>query len=77
MRDVIITAENVKIRATLNDTAAARDFEKRLPFTCSGFDSGIDYCCSAKDGKYDPKELQTGWRNCRNGYHLPWKLHRK
>ena len=59
----IITAENVKIRATLNDTVAARDFEKRLPFTCSGFDSGIDYCCSAKDGKYDPKELQTGWKN--------------
>ena len=42
MRDVIITAENVKIRAILNDTAA-RDFEKRLPFTCSGFDFRIYY----------------------------------
>ena len=23
----------------------------------------VDLCCSAKDGKYDPKELQTGWKN--------------
>lgn len=63
MRDIVITAEDTTIRAILNDTVAAKDFEKRLPFTYSGFDSGIDYCCSAKDGQYDSGELQTGWKN--------------
>ena len=63
MKNVIITDGNVKIRAVLNDTMAAKDFEKRLPFTCSGFDSGIDYCCTAANGLYDPLETQTGWKN--------------
>ena len=59
MKNVIITDGGVRIRATLNDTLAARDFEKRLPFTCSGYDSGIDYCCSAANGLYDPLETQV------------------
>ncbi len=63
MRSVVITDGTVKLRALLNDTLAARDFEKRLPFTCSGYDSGIDYCCSAASGIYDPLEMQTGWKN--------------
>ena len=63
MKNVIITDGIVRIRATLNDTLAARDFEKRLPFTCSGYDSGIDYCCSAANGLYDPLETQIGWKN--------------
>ena len=63
MKNVIITDGSVKIRAILNDTLAARDFEKRLPFTCSGYDSGIDFCCSAANGLYDPMETQVGWKN--------------
>ena len=63
MKNVIITDGNVRIRATLNDTLAARDFEKRLPFTCSGYDSGTDYCCSTANGLYDPLETQDGWKN--------------
>ena len=63
MRNVIITDGSVRIRAALNDTLAARDFEKRLPFTCSGYDSGIDYYCSAANGLYDPLETQVGWKN--------------
>ena len=63
MRSVVITDGTVKLRALLNDTLAARDFEKRLPFTCIGYDSGIDYCCSAASGIYDPLEMQTGWKN--------------
>lgn len=63
MKDIIITDGSVRIRAQLNDTLAARDFEKRLPFTCSGSDSGMDYCCGAANGVYDPTELQTGWKN--------------
>lgn len=63
MKNVIITDGKVKLRATLNDTVAARDFERRLPFTCSGYDSGVDYCCSAASGLYDPLETQNGWKN--------------
>ena len=63
MRNVIITDGSVRIRATLNDTLAARDFERRLPFTCNGYDSGTDYCCSAATGLYDPMETQIGWKN--------------
>ena len=63
MKDVIITDGNVEIKAKLNDTVAAKDFETRLPFKCSGFDSGVDYCCSAKEGKFDPNEQQVGWKN--------------
>lgn len=63
MRNIIITDGTVKIRAMLNDTLAAKDFEKRLPFTCSGYDSGMDYCCNAANGLYDPLETQNGWKN--------------
>ena len=63
MKDIIITDGNVEIKAKLNDTVAAQDFINRLPFKCSGFDSGVDYCCSAEEGKYDPDELQIGWKN--------------
>lgn len=63
MKKVIISDGKIKIRAFLNDTLAAKDFEKRLPFTCSGYDSGMDYCCSAANGLYDPLETQTGWKN--------------
>lgn len=63
MKKINIIAGDIIIPATLNDTAAARDFETRLPFTVTGNDSGIDYCCVAKEGKSDPGERQTGWKN--------------
>ena len=63
MKKIIISDGKNILHAKLNDTEAAKDFEKRLPFRCSGFDSGIDYCCSAAAGRYDPTELQTGWKN--------------
>ena len=63
MKNIIITDGKVSLRATLNDTLAARDFEKRLPFTCSGYDSGTDYYCSVARGLYDPLETQVGWQN--------------
>lgn len=63
MREIKITDGKTIIRATLNDTVAAIDFEKRLPFTVSGYDSGIDYCCNAARGIFDPMEMQTGWNN--------------
>ncbi|MDO4555723.1 MAG: cyclophilin-like fold protein [Lachnospiraceae bacterium] len=63
MKNIQITDGNTIIKATLNDTVAAKDFEKRLPFKCSGYDSGIDYCCNAASGVFDPMEMQTGWKN--------------
>ena len=63
MKKICITDGGVTLYADLNDTEAARDFEKRLPCTFSGSDSGIDYCCSAAKGKYDPLETQVGWKN--------------
>lgn len=63
MRKIIISDGKTILHAELNDTAAAKDFEKRLPFKCSGCDSGVDYCCYAAAGRYDPTELQSGWKN--------------
>lgn len=63
MRNISITDGTTVLRAVLNDTVAAKDFEKRLPFSCSGYDSGIDYCCTAANGIYDPTEMQCGWKN--------------
>lgn len=63
MKDIRISDGKTVLRAKLNDTAAAKDFEKRLPFTVSGYDSGIDYCCTAASGLFDPMEMQAGWKN--------------
>ncbi len=63
MQNITITDGNTTLRAILNDTVAARDFAKRLPVTVTGCDSGVDYCCSAANGRYDPMETQTGWKN--------------
>lgn len=63
MKDIILHIGERKIPAVLNDTVAARDFVKRLPFHTSGYDSGIDYCCTAEEGKSNPKECQRGWKN--------------
>ena len=60
---IILEANGVKIPATLNDTVAAIDFRKRMPFTVSGYRSEVDYCCTAAIGRYDPTETQCGWKN--------------
>lgn len=63
MTNIKIISGDVVIPAILNDTVAAKDFESRLPFKVTGNDSGIDYCCVAKEGKSNPAERQTGWKN--------------
>lgn len=63
MRRICITDGNVLLYATLNDTVAANDFARRLPCRFSATNSGIDYCCPAASGVYDPLETQTGWKN--------------
>ena len=63
MKEIQITDGTTVIHAVLNGTVAARDFEKRLPCTFSGSDSGMDYCCPAANGLYDPLETRRGWKN--------------
>lgn len=63
MTPIVLEADEVRIPAMLNDTVAAQDFRKRLPFSVSGYRSDVDYCCSAACGIYDPVETQSGWRN--------------
>lgn len=60
---IVLRAGDTSIPAMLNDTVAARDFRKRLPFQVSGYRSAVDYCCSTACGMYDPTETQTGWKN--------------
>ena len=63
MKEIQITDGTTVIHAVLNRTVAAQDFEKRLPCTFSGSDSGMDYCCPAANGLYDPLETRRGWKN--------------
>ncbi len=60
---IVLKANNTVIPATLNDTVAALDFKKRLPFTVSGHRSAVDYCCTAASGVFDPAQTQSGWKN--------------
>ena len=63
MKEIQITDGTTVVHAVLNDTVAAQDFEKHLPCIFIGSDSGIDYCCPAPNGLYDPLEIQRGWKN--------------
>lgn len=63
MKKIVLTAAGVEIPAILNDTKAARDFERRLPFRVTCRDSGLDYCGPAARGRIDPCELGIGWKN--------------
>jgi hypothetical protein len=60
---IVLKANDVIIPAMLNDTLAAREFKKRLPFKVSGYRAEVDYCCSAACGRFDPTETQSGWKN--------------
>lgn len=61
--NIVLKANDVVIPAVLNDTVAAQEFKKRLPFKVSGYRSTVDYCCSAVCGVFDPAETQSGWKN--------------
>jgi hypothetical protein len=60
---IILKANDIIIPAMLNDTVAAKEFKKRLPFKVSGYRSAVDYCCTATCGVFDPAETQSGWKN--------------
>lgn len=58
---LVIRSGDVEVKAALNQTQAARDLMNRLPLTVQGIDSGIDYCCTLKEGVFDEGEKQQGW----------------
>ena len=60
---IILKANNIEIPGILNNTIAAKEFKKRLPFRVSGYRSAVDYCCTAACGRFDPSETQSGWKN--------------
>lgn len=60
---ILLKANGIVIPAVLNDTVAALDLKKRLPFTVSGRRSAVDYCCRLASGIFDPSETQSGWKN--------------
>ncbi len=68
---ILLKANGTVIPAALNDTVAAQDFKKRLPFTVSGHRLAVDYCCRLAvdyccrlaSGIFDPAETQSGWKN--------------
>jgi hypothetical protein len=60
---IVLKTNGLIIPATLNDTVAAQEFKKRLPFKVSGYRSKVDYCCAAACGIFDPTETQSGWEN--------------
>lgn len=60
---IVLKTNNVVIPAILNDTVAAQEFKKRLPYRVSGYRSRVDYCCTAACGIFDPTETQSGWKN--------------
>ena len=60
---IVLKADGKTIPAALNETLAAKEFIKRLPFKVSGFRSAVDYCCKAACGIFDPMETQSGWKN--------------
>lgn len=60
---IIIRTGDIILHANLKDNATAKRFSEQLPFYCSGFNSGVDYCCSAVTGIDKPEDMQTGWKN--------------
>lgn len=70
--NVILTIGNTTIPAVLNDTVAAKEFIKRLPFTVAASKGQYDFCGSAGSLKYDETETQAGWKNGDIGYARGW-----
>ncbi len=60
---ILLKYGNINIPITLNDTVAAKDFQRRLPVVLSGKRLKDNYCFPAAIGCYDPQETQYGWKN--------------
>jgi hypothetical protein len=58
-----IKGNGICINGILNDSIAANDFRRRLPFSVTGYRSEVDYCCIAASGIFDPSEFTRGWKN--------------
>lgn len=63
MTKILIDIENTQIKATLNETKAAKDFISRLPLTLKMSKSDIDFSCNYSSGNYTVDEMKKGWCN--------------
>lgn len=70
--NVTLTIGSTTIPAVLNDTVAAKEFIKRLPFTVTASKGQYDFCGLAGSLKYDEAETQAGWKNGDIGYAKGW-----
>jgi len=59
---ILLKCDTIRIPAVMNNTAAARDFKRRLPVTVSGRRSADSYSFPVAVGCFDPEETQTDWK---------------
>lgn len=69
---ITLSIGDMEIPAVLNNTVAAREFEKILPFTVTASKGQYDYCGMGGDLEYDEKETGAGWKNGDIGYARGW-----
>ncbi len=60
---VILSDGSTELHAILNETVSAREFAAHLPCRVKGDDSGTNYCFPFPRVRFDPMELQSGWKN--------------
>ena len=58
-----LKTETVSIPAVLNDSVAAKDFQRGLPVTVSGSRGKYDYHFKTAIGCFDPEQTQIGWQD--------------
>ncbi len=69
MQKIILEAEGVNLRGMLNESLAAKEFLKRLPFSISLKKYENAFCGTAANGIFEPYDLQKG---CKNGDIILW-----
>lgn len=68
---IMLAVEGNEYPAILHANAAARDFISRLPLAVSLSRGSRDYCGGIAPLKYDPQQVQNGYRNGELAYWVP------
>ncbi len=61
MTQIELIADGKRYDGVLNETIAAKDFIKRLPFTATCRKNETEYYCSSANGVFEPLDLQLGY----------------
>ncbi len=62
MTKIELSAGGKTWEGILNETLAAKDFAKRLPFSATCRKNPTEYYCSSANGIFEPMELQLGYQ---------------